>query len=179
MRRGGHITRLWPGVARDINNQGWIVGVKDAGFNASRAKGVLWRNGHITLLSMQPVAINGRGEIAGNIPLTEDTGRACVWRRGRVTLLSKQISHAYALNDRGAVVGERADAALPHPSHATLWRQGRTYDLNRCVGLPANWVIQSAIGVNNQGWIIGNGGIYKTPKDKQPIRVFSFLLTPR
>lgn len=179
LRRGGRITRLWPGVARGINNRGWIVGVKDAGFYASHAKGVLWRNGHITLLSMQPVAINGRGEIAGNIPLTEDTGRACVWRRGRVTLLSRQISHAFALNSRGAVVGERDDPASSHPARAALWRRCRAYDLNRCVGLPANWVLQSATGINDKGWIIGNGSIYKTPRDKQPVKFFSFLLKPR
>lgn len=178
--RGGHVMPLWQGIARGINNQWQIVGTQSAGgYDRSRDKGILWRNGHITRLKMQPVAINGRGEIAGNVPLTEDTGRACVWRRGRVTLLSKQISHAFALNSRGAVVGERDDPASSHPARAALWRRCRAYDLNRCVGLPANWVLQSATGINDKGWIIGNGSIYKTPKDKQPAAYFSFLLTPR
>jgi uncharacterized membrane protein len=177
--RNGRVKNLWPGIALGINNRGWLVGVKDVGFDVSHAKGVLWRKGRVTLLKMQPVAINERGEIAGNIPITEDTGRACVWRRGRVTFLSEQISHAYALNDRGAVVGERDDPASSHPARAALWRRGRAYDLNRCVGLPANWVLQSATGINDKGWIIGNGSIYKTPKDKQPAAYFSFLLTPR
>ena len=178
--RGGRVTPLWQGIAQGINDSGQIVGTQSSGgIERSQDRGVLWRNGHITFLKMQPVAINGRGEIAGNIPATEDAGRACVWRRGRVTLLSKRMSRAYALNDRGEVVGEQDDDTLTHTGRATLWRGGRTYDLNRCTIRPRGWVLSAALGINDKGWIIGEGGIYKSPGDKRPTRQFTFLLTPR
>jgi len=180
LRRNGQIITLWPGIARGINNQGQIVGTKDAGGDDRRRdRGVLWRNGHITLLKMQPVAINDRGWIAGNVPVTEDDGRACLWRNGRVTLLSKNISRAYALNGRGDVVGELRAPASSHPTRAALWRRGHAYDLNRCVNLPRNWILATALGINDKGWIIGEGGVYESPREKQPIKQFTFLLTPR
>lgn len=179
LRRGGHITSLWPGVARGINRRGWIVGLKDVDYENDRSEGILWREGHLTRLKLLPAAISERGEIAGDVPLTETTGSACVWRRGRLTVLSKQDSNAYALNNRGAVVGRFQTPASSHPARAALWKGGRTYDLNRCVTLPQNWVMQSALGIDDKGWIIGEGNIYRTPKDKQALRSFTFLLTPR
>ena len=171
VRHNEHIMPLWPGVARGINNHGWIVGVRDVDGEDSHARGVLWRSGKVTLFKMQPTAINEHGEIAGNLPVTEDNDRACLWRQGHITYLSKQISHAYGLNNRGDVVGEW--------DHAVLWRDGRTYDLNRCVSLPKGWVLEKAIGINDHGWIIGEGCVYKTPKDKQALKSFTFLLTPK
>ena len=80
LRRKNHILRLWPGAARGINNHGWIGGVKDLGLTSDGRQGVLRRGGRTTLLKMQPTAINERGEIAGNVPINDDIGRACLWR---------------------------------------------------------------------------------------------------
>jgi len=180
LRRKGKIRLLWPGIALGINNRGWIVGIKDTSddLTSSDVRGILWRNGHTTLFKMQPVAISESGEIAGNIPLTEDNSKAFLWQRGRVTRLSKQISHAYALNNRQQVVGELGSEAKPFPTHAVLWQDGRTYDLNHCVALPKGWVLDKAIGINDHGWIIGEGRVYKTPKSRKATRTFTFLLTP-
>lgn len=167
---GGHMISLWAGVALGINSHKWIVGVQDFDDDDSHARGVLWRNGHSTLFKMQPVAVSDAGEVAGNLPLTDETGEACVWRQGRITVLSKKISHAEALNNRGQVVGSI--------KRATLWQNGRTYDLNRCVALPKGWVLENAVGINDSGWIIGEGSVYKTPKDTQAVKSFTFLLTP-
>jgi len=178
--RGSRVIPLWSGIARGISNYGWIVGTQSSGgYDRSRDKGVLWRSGHLTLFKMQPVAISESGEIAGNIPITEDDGRACVWQQGRVTRLSKQMSHAYALNNRQQVVGELGSEAKPLPTHAVLWQDGRTYDLNRCVPLPKGWVLNRVIGINDQGWIIGEGSVSKTLKGKPAVQIFTFLLTPR
>ena len=178
--RSGRVTPLWSGIARAINNRGQIVGTQESGgYDRSRDKGVLWRRGRMTFLKMQPVAINERGEIAGNIPLTEDTGRACVWRQGHLTLLSRQTSRAYALNRRGAVVGEKDDPASSNWARATLWHAGRTYDLNRCTSRPRGWVLATAIGINDKGWIIGEGSAPETTHGKKSARFFTFLLTPR
>ncbi len=181
LRRKGKIRLLWPGIALGISNRGWIVGIKDTGddLSSSGVRGILWRNGQTTLFKMQPVAISGSGEIAGNIPLTEDDGRACVWQQGRITRLSKQTSHAYALNNKQQVVGELDGEAKPFPTHAVLWQNDRTFDLNRCVPLPKGWVLSKAIGINDSGWIIGEGSVSKTLKSKPAVQIFTFLLTPR
>lgn len=171
LRRGGRILPLWWGVARGVNNQDWIIGAKDTDGSSRHARGVLWRNGKMTLFQMQPAAINERGEIAGNVPISDDRGTACLWRQGKITHLSRQTSHAYALNNLGDVVGEQ--------NHAALWRDGRSYDLNRCASLPKGWVLEKALGINEHGWIIGKGSIYKTPKNTQAVKSFTFLLTPQ
>ncbi len=177
--RSGRVIFLWPGVARGINNQGWIVGIKSVDVEDSHAKGVLWRSGRITPLKMQPTAINECGEIAGNIPINEDLGKACLWRQGKITHLTTQTSHAYALNNLGQVAGEEDSSAPVHPNRAVLWQDGRTYDLNRCVSLAKGWVLERAIGINDHGWIIGEGSVYKTPRDTQAAKSFTFLLTSR
>ena len=179
LRHGNRVSPLWEGSAWGINNNGWIIGVKDVDDDDSHARGVLWRSGHITLFKMQPAAINELGEIAGNIPLNDDFGIACVWREGKLTRLSKGTSRSNALNNHGQIVGVLDNAAPRIPDHAALWQNGRTYDLNRCTALPPGWVLTGAIGINDRGWIIGEGGVYKTPTDKQPASTFTFLLTPR
>lgn len=180
LRRGGRIKVLWPGVARGINNREWIVGVwGDDEMNWWRDRGVLWRGGHVTFLKMQPVAINGRGWVAGSAYASEDKSRAYLWKNGRLVPLTRQLSKAYALNLRGDVVGKQEDPASSHSPRAVLWRRGRTYDLNRCVVRPQGWVLDWAAGVNDKGWVIGTGSVYKSPTDKTPTKAFTFLLTPR
>jgi uncharacterized membrane protein len=177
--RNGRVIPLWRGIARGINTRGQIVGTLDSGGDDTRGdKGVLWRRGHVTLLKMQPAAINERGEIAGNIPGTEDNDKACVWKRGHLTLLSKRVSHAYALNSRGEIVGEQANRAMPHTIHAVLWRRGQAYDLNRCVPLPHGWLLERALGINDKEQIIGEGGVYPSANAREPKTHFTFLLTP-
>ncbi len=181
LRRQGQIKTLWEGTARSINNRGEIVGIGDSG--SPGKNGILWRNGHLTLLKMQPVAINERTEIIGNIPLStalyaRDTGRAYLWRRGKLINLSTQISHASALNNNGQVVGDVGDEGQLLPTRAVLWQQGRTYDLNRYVKMPNGWVLTNAVGINDSGWIVGEGSVYKTPKETQAVKSFTFLLTP-
>jgi len=181
LRRRGQIKTLWEGTARSINNRGEIVGIGDT--SVPGKLGILWQNGRIMPLKMQPVAINERTEIAGNIPIStdipaRDTGRAYLWRRGQLISLSKQISHASALNNNGQVVGDVGDEGQLQPTRAVLWQDGRTYDLNRCVPLRKGWVLDTAIGINDHGWIIGEGNIRKTLKGKPAVQIFTFLLTP-
>ncbi|MGI4788772.1 MAG: hypothetical protein ACRYFS_07965 [Janthinobacterium lividum] len=178
--RNGHVLPLWSGAARGINNRGQIIGTLDSGgYNRREDKGILWQDGHTTLLAMQPAAINEHGEIAGNISVSEDNGKACIWEHGRLTYLSRQISDAYALNNRSQVVGEIGNAESSRPTHAVLWQEGQTYDLNRTLSLPRGWVLTSALGINDKGWIIGEGSIYKIPKGRQMPKSFTFLLTPQ
>ena len=177
--RAGHVKALWPGVARAVNDRGEVAGVwDDGGGDPWRDRGVLWRGGHVTFLKMQPIAINGRGWAAGSAYASELKSRAYLWKAGQLIPLTKQISKAYALNLRGDVVGEQDYPASSHSPRATLWRRGQTYDLNRCVIRPRGWMLDTAVGINGKGWIVGRGSVYKSPSDKTQAREFTFLLTP-
>lgn len=186
--RSGRMTSFGFGVANGINDSGEVIGeyaerVEDA------TQGVLWRGGHRTLLGMDPAAINKWGWIAGARDIynpgdhrhLQPVSLACLWKKGRAFTLGKPGSVAAALNSRGQVVGE-VTKPEPHSlpqEHAILWQRGREYDLNRCVRLPRGWTLSGATGINDQGWIIGTGGISDGPSSPPLGRQFTFLLTPR
>jgi probable HAF family extracellular repeat protein len=61
-----------------------------------------------------------------------------------------------ALNDFGTVVGmaEVSD----HVWHAFVWDAARGLrDLNGLAPLPTNFILDRALGINEQGWIVGDG----------------------
>lgn len=174
----GRTASLGLGIANGINDRGQIVG-------ASGGRAILWQNGvQKTLGEGEASAINAHGLIAGTCVLAarqRDKTRACLWQDGRRVILSRLPSHASAVNSRGQVVG-RADVAGPggaQDSHAALWRRGREYDLNRYVRLPQGWTLTEATGINDAGWIIGEGYVDSGPRAHSPARGFTFLLTPR
>ncbi len=173
----GKTTWLGIGVANGINDRGQIVG-------ASGGMAVLWQNGvRKTLGEGEASAINAHGLVVGTCGLASrqrDSTRACLWQNRRQVILSRLPSHASAVNSRGQVVG-RADVAVPgdaQDSHAVLWRRGQEYDLNRCVRLPKGWTLTEATGINDQGWIIGEGYVNPEPNSSPLGRQFTFLLTP-
>jgi probable HAF family extracellular repeat protein len=64
--------------------------------------------------------------------------------------------YPWALNDAGAVVGmaEIAD----HVWHAFVWdAAGGLRDLNTLVTPPPGFILDRALGINEQGWIVGDG----------------------
>ena len=179
--QGNKRTSLGLGIACGINEREEIIG-EDAG------KGMLWSNSRWTGLDMDPSAINQWGWIAGNQNVLKRLDHshqqtvtvACLWKKGHVIVLGKPNSHAYALNNRGQVVGQ-AEMSQPHEGsdeHAVLWQQGKAYDLNHCVRLPKGWTLTMATSVNDQGWIIGQGYVDKISPQGLP-EDFTFLLTPR
>lgn len=117
-------------------------------------------------------SLNNRGEFAGQISTghlsryysTNTVGRAFVWRNGRTRVLGTlggEASQALGINNRGQVVG-KADVGPPDAhgdenTHAFLWQNGHMHDLNGFVSARSGWVLYSANGLNDQGWIVGTG----------------------
>ncbi len=140
----------------------------------------LWNNG-----TKRPIAvphgygnfetfagINNLGEFAGQISTSHlsryfsaDTiGRAFVWRNSKTRVLGTlggESSKALGINNNGQVVG-KADVGPPdvhgdEKTHAFLWQNGRMHDLNGFVSARSGWVLYSANGINDKGWIVGMG----------------------
>ncbi len=116
--------------------------------------------------------INNRGEFAGQISTghlsryygADTIDRAFVWRLGKTRVLGTlggEASKALGINNRGQVVG-KADVGPPdahgdEDTHAFLWQNGHMHDLNGFVSAHSGWVLYSANGINDKGWIVGTG----------------------
>ena len=142
-----------------INSRSHVVGIGNPPLRAFR-----WANGQMedlaTLGGSLAAAydINKRGDIAGFSTLAGDeVVRAFLWRRGELhdlgTLPGGTNSIAYAISDRGAVVGH-ADAA-DGQEHTFLWhRRTGMIDLGPLSlgGDPDN---TRAYAISNRGQIVG------------------------
>jgi probable HAF family extracellular repeat protein len=111
------------------------------------------------------LGINEVGQVTGYAN-TADGQRGYVWLPLTGMLFLSPLkedteSAAYAINDAGVVVGR---SALPHPDvatqllheAATRWDNGTPTDLNTLITVPG-WSLQTAVGVNNRGEIVGTG----------------------
>lgn len=103
------------------------------------------------------MGINNRGTIVGysSIPVPGELGsftvRSWLWSRrdGTRYLPIEQASQAYAVNDRGVVVGW-----MPSGNAFSWSETGGLRELYRPVGT----VQAEATGVNDRGWIVGTAG---------------------
>lgn len=153
-------------TAYAVNDAGMAVGFTDTEGGDDHA--VLWQEGRIRDLGTLPgfrcsvaTAINARGQIVGRAYNPQPSqpnlllwpSRAVLWEDGRIrdlgTLPSTLSSRAYAVNDRGQVVGW----ALTQSGlrRAFLWDNGRMTALK-------GGAVSAATGINNRGQIIGVSG---------------------
>ncbi len=152
-------------VAHDVSPSGVAVG---ASSNGTVTRPVLFQRGQVrdlgTLAGTQSSSgrawgINARGQAAGVSLRSSGPSQATLWdtRAQAVPIRlgslgdGEQFSQAFAVSNRGAVVGE--SVVQPGTTHAFLWQRGRMLDLG---ALDARH--SRATDVNSRGQIVGHVG---------------------
>ena len=157
-------------AALAINNSGLIVGYSAT---ADKTVATVWQGGVATALNSggsqnsTAFAVNSAGQVAGQVVL--GNYQAARWDAGQLTILPTLnggiSSHAYAINDLGLVVGTSWDDKVTNQYRATLWNGTTAIDLNSYLSaqdIALGWVLQSANGINEKGFIVGNAYNMKT-----------------
>jgi probable HAF family extracellular repeat protein len=150
--------------ASGINDRGEIVGSSgDLVQGTNRA--VLWRNGRITQLSpagqdCEALDINNHSEIAG---LCEN--EPVVWRDGQMVTIGLlpglTSAFAYAINDKGSVVGTGID--FPLLQHGFLWQDGQLIELADA------GVTMVPLDVNDRGQVVGYASANPAGDEIEPV----------
>lgn len=114
--------------------------------------------------------INDKGEVVGySWSTTSYRSHAFLWQQNNgmqdLGSLSSNGCEASDINNNGQIVGTSNNCAF-------IWQSGTgMVDLNTLVDPSSGWVLNEAIGINDNGWIIGSG-----TNPAGDIR--AFLLTP-
>ena len=160
--------------ARAVNDSGQAAGKADRGpATATRTRALFWAaGGKVTELGVLPTytdsvgrGMNNRGQVVGWVSAAGTGGdkfsfryQAFVWEKGRMHGLGSipriKDSKAAAINSKGQVVG---NAYYKSDEAALLWQGGKVYELNKLVPPGSGWKLQNALGINDRGWIVGNG----------------------
>ncbi|MFL9710500.1 PEP-CTERM sorting domain-containing protein [Methylobacillus sp. Pita1] len=155
------------GEANAINDQGNIVGSLSKVFGDYAA---LWNNNNeLTLLNTiggigaEAYAINSNNLIIGWSASADGKQHATLWDNGTAIDLGRPddyASFAYGLNNLGHVVGSfiGIDGTTGYlEEYAALWIDGSRINLNSLIDSASGIMLDSAYGINDQGWIIARG----------------------
>jgi probable HAF family extracellular repeat protein len=138
-----------------VNDRGVVVGQSEAA--NGRPHAVRWERGRVVDLGVlvsgpdeASIArdINNRGDIVGGSD-GPDGQRAVLWRDGQMIdlgTLGGRGSFAYAINDRGQIVGTSTTAT--GQMHGFLWQDGQMRDL----GIQGETLPKD---INNSGQVVG------------------------
>jgi probable HAF family extracellular repeat protein len=167
-----HVLETLGGIASEangINMSGQIVGTS-LNVDNSINYAVRWDADIVSILpyiggfSGNAYGINEMGQVAGySYTANNATTHAVRWEADRSvvdlgTLTGDERSYAYGISELGNVVGS-SYKSISSPGHAVLWDEfGFATDLNTFLGddaLLSGWILESAFGINDQGWITG------------------------
>jgi probable HAF family extracellular repeat protein len=165
-------------AATALNDAGDVVGISGECNNAvgalSAKRVVLWHNGQPQELKTfdgsgwnTPTDINERGDVVGFANVAPDIAAdgslqfnpvAFIWTKEQgaqkiLPLAGDTNSIAYAINNRGQVVGQSFGG--PEGSRAFVWENGKATDLNTIVSGDAGIYLLYAEGIDERGDITG------------------------
>jgi probable HAF family extracellular repeat protein len=142
----------------------------------------LWNGATATelgTLGSDALGINDVGQVVGEATDAIGNPHATLWYGTTATdlgTLGGNWSRAFSINNSGQIVGDSLDSNSGTGSqHATLWDKTTAIDLNRFLTpneISAGWVLSSASGINDNGWIVG------TVSNSLLSVNHAFLLTP-
>ena len=158
-------------VSRDGTNAielGTLTGFDSESF----VDAIMVRNGaaYAVGYSINRPASTYRGFLWHDAPGDPEVHRTAMLDLG--ALAGARGSEAFRINQRLEIVGVNAFGVAPAnviKGVATLWRNGRPFDLNTLIDDP-KWSLEYAIGINDKGLICGRGTISGA--------LHSFLLVP-
>jgi probable HAF family extracellular repeat protein len=154
-----------------INASGQVVGYSDTTGDAA-THATLWNGATKTDLgtlggtNSYAYAINAFGQVVGLSDTAGDAATHAILWNGTTKTDLGTLSEAYsysqanAINASGQVVGWVANTISTSRTtrRATLWNNGSIIDLNTALDtatVSAGWVLSSATGINDNGWIVG------------------------
>ncbi len=170
------------GIARGVNDSGQVVGEADVASGDYHA--FLWLPAAAYGLpagmndlgtfggeSSKALGVNNQGQIIGGLVDMSGYWQPWIWELGSITLLGG-LGGTYTspqdINNLGQVVGGSGTAT--DDWHAFLWEGGTMHDLNDYIPGGSGWVLETACGINDDGWIVGYGTYGSETR--------GFLLTP-
>jgi probable HAF family extracellular repeat protein len=172
--------------AVDINSQGDTVGYSGTcGGSANSANhAVLWEYGSPIPLpdlgipgSNEAYGINDQGQIVGTVS-NDKYFYAALWQDQKLTVLKALpgdiLALGEAINNQGQVVGSALDSKFEW-SHALIWENGKTTNINALFPASSNLYATMANQINDKGQISGMAVVRSGPHKGE---VDAFLATP-
>jgi probable HAF family extracellular repeat protein len=165
------------GSAQAINNQGQVVGYAVYSNSHGGVQAFLYQHGVLTNLGLPvngsfayslgtDISENGKFIVgwADTVASPVTTNIAFLDTKGKMIALGTlggTTSVAWSVNNSGEVVGA---AMLPNDplDHAFLYDNGKMIDLNSLISPSLGIILDSATGINGQGWIAATATIEAT-----------------